>query len=238
MGTIDITTISTIRPSIIEKTFQSVKENFCIAGHNFRLILDVAPIGENGYTRADVVEVGERYFDHRVVRLVKSSPQAEAQKWVWSVSTSDYVLQWEDDWELLRRICFRELVLNFVDPTLAMVFFDREGKSVKDYKGYKGMFKQLDDNLYERTEYFNFGGPPALISQKFLQQALPYMRNNECLDVTCERADVQGFLKGWKFYVSTHPDGPVVRDIGKPWMKKHGFKKDKRSAVGFRWLKV
>ena len=67
---------------------------------------------------------------------------------------------------------------------------------------------------------------------------MPYMRDDECLDVTCERADVQGFLKRWKFYVWTHCDGPVVRDIGKVWMKKNGFKKDKRSSVGFRWKRA
>ena len=130
MGTIDITTISTIRPGIIETTFASLKKNLCIGDQEFRLILDIAPIGEKNKTRADVEAVAKHYFDWRVVRVIDESLQAEAQIWVWSVANSDYIVQWEDDWELLRKVCFKDVVLAFVDPAVAMVFFDREGKSV------------------------------------------------------------------------------------------------------------
>jgi hypothetical protein len=237
MDKIDITTIATIRPDILRTTLGSLKKYLCYPG-GFRLILDIAPVGEKGRDRVDVIWVAKDFFTHQTVRLLDVSHQAEAQKWVWSISSSPQVVQWEDDWQLLRKICVREVCSIFADPTVAMVSFDREGKSAKDYSGYKNMFEQVDRNLYRRIKHLNFGGPPAIINREYLKWALPYMRDNECLDVTCERADAQGFLRGWKFYVMTHDDGPLVRDIGKAWMKKNGFKKEKRSSEGFRWQKI
>jgi hypothetical protein len=237
-GRIDITTISTIRPDIIKQTFQSLAKYLCCKG-GFRLILDVAPVGEDGIERMDVVKVAKDFFPRQIVRLLDVSNQSEAQKWAWSMALSDYVVQWEDDWQLLHRLCLeqvKDIMIN--DSKVAMIFFDREGKSVKDYPGYEGMFKQIDDNLYQRVKHLNFGGPPALISREYLKWALPYVQDNECLDVTCARSDSQDFLKCWKFYVLTSDQGPFVRDLGKPWMKAHGMRRIKRTSVGMKWVKV
>ena len=236
MDKIDITTISTIRPKIIKQTFQSLKEHMC-SGLDFRLIMDIAPVGaNNGDTREDVMRVAHDFFPYHVFRTIKVSRQAEAQKWVWRTAASPYVIQWEDDWQLLRRVCVNSVCSIFADPLVAMVFFDREGKSVKDYKGYKGMFKQVDENLYQRTKYLNFGGPPAIVNREFISRSMPYLRDDECFDVTCERPDAQWFLRGWKFYVLTHPDGPYVRDLGKAWLKANGLKRKKRSSIGMQWI--
>lgn len=237
---IDVTTIATLRPDILDRTLASIRR-YVRSHHIFFLILDIAPVGENGFCQQDVYDVAKTHFGLIRCRMETVSPQAEAQKWVWSKAVTKFVLQWEDDWEALSVVDLDRDVLPKFDanPRLAMVFFDRHGKSVRDYPGYHGMFKQAGNRYFMRVKHKNFGGPPALIRQSFIRAALPLLKDDECLDVTCERQDAQEFLRQWDFGVLTAEDNNgLVRDIGKAWMKKNGFKKIKRGAKGFHWLKI
>lgn len=237
MNTIDITTISTLRPDVLWVALNSVKNNLHYLG-DFRLILDVAPIGDERVKQSDVVRVAKHIFPNILARTNAVSMQAEAQKWVWWRSESPFIIQWEDDWNLLHPIGLRIILKHFEQrPNLAMVFFDRREKPVGNYSGYQGMFSEVEPGFYLRNTFKNFGGPPAVIRRSYLNAALPFLRDDEALDITCRRPECQEFLNRWEFGVLEDPLGRsgLVEDIGKPWREKRGLRMRKDTPVGVRW---
>lgn len=235
--TIDIAMISTLRPDIITTTLSSIKSRVKYGG-DLRLILDVAPVGEKGVTQADIADVARGFFDNVVARTRRVSLQAEAQRWVWSKSTSEHVLQWEDDWEAMANIDLDKLVPLFDrHPECAMVFLDRVGKSVRAYEGYRGMFERVETGVYKRIKHKNFGGPPALVCRPFLLGVCEHIKDNESLDTTCRAKAGQRFLRPWEFLVYAPNNRGLVRDIGKPWLAARGLRMEKKSSKGVRWVK-
>lgn len=238
---IDITMIATMRPEVITQTLGSITQYVkCKSG--LRLILDVAPVGvDEGVNQEDIVAIAKEIMgdENVIARTRKVSLQAEAQRWVWSRSESEHVLQWEDDWVATRTVNLDNIIPLFDEfPDTAMVFIDRVGKSVRNYQGYHGMFRNVKRNVYRRIKHKNFGGPPAVICRPFIVGVCNHIKDDESLDITCRTKAGQKFLKDWEFLVySTSPHG-MVSDIGKMWRAQHGLKMSKKTKYGVRWEKI
>lgn len=236
---IDITTIATLRPEVLRRALASVRERLIFEG-NWRLILDVAPVGDLRWSQSEVIAAAREVFPSMVARANSVSHQAKAQKWVWNQANTDFILQWEDDWVLMCPLEIAGVLKIFENrPKLGMIFFDRAEKPVATYPPYQGMFDQVHPGFYLRRRAKNFGGPPAVIRREYLFGVLPFVRACESLDTTCRSPEAQAFLANWEIGVITNPvDEPqgLVKDIGKEWRQARGFKMKKNTPWGVRWL--
>lgn len=96
---IDITTTATLRPEILEKTFSFFWEHiFSHYDYDYRLIINVDPIGDESYSQEDVLDVAKSFFSHINYNFPDKNSFPKAVKWVWSHSYSDYVFHLEDMW--------------------------------------------------------------------------------------------------------------------------------------------
>lgn len=234
---IDIAMTAAIRPDILERTLSSLKR-YLIWGGEFRLFADIAPVGDLKYTVGEVMEVIASHFDSYKVRTLTDSPQADALKWSWQSTQTEYLLQWEDDWELKSPVNL-ETVIDFMDqdPKIGMVYFDRFGKSVLDYSGYKDKFTYLHSGFWERKMEKSLGGPPALLRASYAREVLPFIDGYTCLDILSREPRVQPILDKWRTFVYTATTGHLVEDIGKQWKEERGIVMVKRTERGVQWQK-
>jgi len=235
---IDITMTAALRPEIVERTLKSISDHIIFNGI-LRLIIDIAPVGDNKYNQLDILNIAPKYFSNINIRTRDISYQAEALIWAWRNAESEFILNWEDDWELLEDIYFDKLIEYFnYYRKLAAINFDRQEKSILNYPGYKDKFELLNKNLYQRKMGYSLGGPPALIRGEFIKQALKYVNPFEYFDITSRKPEVQSFLNEWDHATLIHYDGPYVKDLGKEWRKKHGLKMVKDTSIGVQWVKA
>ena len=106
---LDITTTATIRPNLFRQTLKSFTDNLFVNRKECRLILNVDPIGED-VDPVKVVEVGKSFFDNIIYNIPDKSNFAQACKWCWSNTNSEFVFHLEDDWSLSRKILIKNMI--------------------------------------------------------------------------------------------------------------------------------
>lgn len=242
---IDVVMTAAVRPDIVRRTLESLLNNVQTS-HEFCLVVDIAPVGEiDQYTQYDVEQVIKKYFPKAIIKISDDSPQTVALYWTWLCSTSEWVLQLEDDWVFDRPFnldIMIEYARKFRGKRINQIYIDRHNKSVLNYPPYQGLFSRChdDDRFWVRNIGKSFGGPPALLNQKYMievcQEFLGWT-TYECLDVMCRRNDCVAFLKTWDTLVYTGDDGfgHLAIDIGKKWKEQHGIKMVKRTERGVQW---
>lgn len=233
---IDIAMTAALRPDVIRRTLQSLKNN--ITGAELNLIVDIAPVGDKRFTQENVVDVIKEYFPDAGIRVCSVSLQAEALKWTWDMVGTPYFLQWEDDWLLEAHLDLTP-VIGFMNgwTDSGLVLFDRSDKSVLNHPGYKGKFRYIYDGFWERTEEKSLGGPPALVRKAYADEVCDIIDDKTCLDILTHEQKAQEILNRWRVCHYALPSGGFVHDIGKPWMKEHGLKRIKRTDKGVLWVK-
>jgi len=107
---LDITTTATIRPNLFYQTLSSFTKNLFVHQKEYRLILNVDPIGED-VDPMEVIEVGKKFFDNVVYNIPDKPNFAQACKWCWSNTSSEFVFHLEDDWFLMKKILIGNLCL-------------------------------------------------------------------------------------------------------------------------------
>lgn len=236
---IDITMISTIRPEIVRRTLQSLVK-YLKNPDGFKLIIDIAPVGEMDKTQDDIAKIAGSCFEEIIARTNLISYQAEALIWTWQQAGGEFILNWEDDWEVMQNINISQLISVFNEyPKLAAINFDREGKHILTYQGYKGQFFPIPGkDIYQRKTGYSLGGPPAIIRKEYIKEALNYISPVECLDITSQKAEVRKFLDTWDHATIARSNSAYVKDIGHQWKKEHGIKRIKDSKVGVQWVKI
>lgn len=77
------------------------------------------------------------------------------------------------------------------------------------------------------------------MTKEYIKGVIPFIKNNECLDITSRCKESQAFLKNWNIavYTGENNEGNLVRDIGKDWRKKHGLKMVKNTPKGVSWIR-
>ena len=101
---IDIVTTATIRPDILDVTYNSFFKHLFKDSFEYRLIINIDPVGDKRYTQGDVLRVAKKYFKNIVYNFPDQSNFTKAVKWCWSKTESDYVFHLEDDWEILKDV--------------------------------------------------------------------------------------------------------------------------------------
>ena len=98
---IDVTTTATLRPEVLRETYELFWKNFfsgCNPNYQFRLIINVDPIGDSAYCQEDVLNVAKDFFPRVCYNFPNHNSFPKAVKWVWSHTFYDYVFHLEDMW--------------------------------------------------------------------------------------------------------------------------------------------
>jgi len=223
MKKIDITVSATIRPKLFQKTLLSFTNNMLKNQLDYRIILNIDPIGEKK-DPMDMVEVARGFFKDVVYRIPNEPSFPEAVIWCWKQVEGDYVLHLEDDWKLLMPINIDNMIeiLNN-DPRLISLRLSKIGKpetvSSPDRGGY----------IYYPKLSLN----PTLLKGSFIKKIVNLMdptlnpeKQLRCGKATERNRYLCSFLHG--VYTKESLD-QIVKDTGRSWMEATEYEKD----IGF-----
>ncbi len=106
---IDITMPAVVRPPLLEGTLKTIVENVVDDINRFRLIINVDPVGE-AVKPGKVVKVARKYFPDIIYRIAPKPSFPKAVKWIWSQATAPFILHWEDDVNIVRKIDINDML--------------------------------------------------------------------------------------------------------------------------------
>lgn len=124
---IDITTTATIRPDLLYNTLRYFVERMFWEKKNYRMIINIDPIGEDK-SPMDVVAVAKSFFDNIVFNIADEPNFAQAVKWCWKNTESEYIFHLEDDWHPHKKIKISDLT-GIMDKNLNLISL-RLGKNI------------------------------------------------------------------------------------------------------------
>lgn len=226
MKEIDICITATIRSKILEETLKSFTENMLFDKDQYRLIINIDPIGEKLEKKYDVLKVAKKYFKKITYNFPETPGFTKAVKWCWGQSKSKYIFHLEDDWKLLTKID--------IDSMIKILNSDKRLVSLRLN------IEETKENLEfsEKYGYVNFPRislNPTLFKGSFIKNILPMMDDNKNPEKqlrTYEETELGKYLFNFKHGIYTKDSTKkVVEDIGRDWMKKTKYKK----KIGFMY---
>ena len=213
---IDICIISVVRPSVLDITLKSFTEKMLTNKNDYRIIINVDPIGEN-IPRKHVLKVVNNYFDNVVFNYPSVPGFTKAVKWCWEQTNSKYVFHLEDDWKLLSDINIQNMIeiLNKYDD-LASLRLDkhRTGKSKHSCKyGF----------IYHPKISLN----PTLFRGDFLRNVAELMdvNLNPEKQLRPSKSPRGQYISKFNNGIYVKDGNKVVLDIGRTWMNQSDYTK-------------
>ena len=180
MDKVDITMTAVLRPAILRETLEKIVKHVVDDPNRFRLIINIDPIGEKIKPK-EVVKVCRRYFKDVIYNIPKKPSFPKAVKWVWENSNAPFVFHWEDDVNILRDINIGEMIkiLNDHERLSSLRLYKDKTPKSKRFKTFSCMWIYNKAGFYVATDWKRqFGLNPILIKRKFINQALPMMKDN------------------------------------------------------------
>jgi hypothetical protein len=214
----DVTLTACCRPDVLRETLSSFREN--LRGFDFAqavLFVNVDP-RPAGCDRHAVVAVCDQFFARACVNLPAEASFPRAVRWLWQRPATEYFLHLEDDWVLERPVEVADLlrVLDAGDPTLAVV-------NLRAYR-HGGTRICLAPGLW-RTDAARAIAARMVNWANPEQQLRPVMPRNP-------DGGKHGDYKGRQY----PDDRIVIRDIGRPWLRRSGWRREGRSFT--KWVSV
>lgn len=212
---IDITMPAVVRPEIIRRTLSSFCDNMLKERNEYRLILNVDPIGEN-YKQNEIYKIALKYFDNIEVNYPETPSFTKAVYWCWSQVKSDYVFHLEDDWWLCRPCNIYQMIyiLN-QNPTLASLRLNKERT-----KGFK------EGQKLGFVSHPKISLNPTLFRGDFIKgvYGLMDLTLNPEKQMRSNKTPRGKFILQWThgIYISESYLN-MVDDIGRDWMAKTKF---------------
>lgn len=256
----DLMCTATLRPELIKRTFDShIKYLFKDHIKKAHLVLNIDMVGSDMPERS--VDSILEYFDSIPFREItinmSNQPHfGQAFKWCLGQICEPLVFNLEEDWELSQELDFERMVELFeIDHSLVHLrlsmfqSYKIEGDTM-EYKGklydhyemktwnkyikWNGAFFDIPRNL---RGVIGWAGHPSLNKTAFMlgfASVLDPNKNHE--------KQIKGhkpILLNSHFGVFHPPESPpAVYDIGRAWMKDHGFKKKGTKAFFVEWESV
>ena len=226
--TIDLCVVATLRPDILEKTFESFIKHVIFDGKmTLRINIDHVPMSEennnNILKMGMVVGSMATKIDFKVYVSSMLGNFAKAVKRLWSESTADYVFHLEDDWKFIKNIDLNECVERMENENFDYMRFPKKNaphlnKVALQPSLWKG------DIVREISKY--------MIIDKDPEKQLRTGQGNDELD----KILIELQNKGLKDYCSDW----CCEDIGREWRTKHGLEKwNKNKGNNYiTWTKV
>lgn len=189
------------RSEIFQKSIDSLYRNLVgCAFHQSSLIINIDPMIDAGLDdeRARCMRIAERYFGNVVPNCPSFPNFALAVRWVWLKATDEFIVHWEDDWELLTRVDARELItrmrMNSLDHILLRAW---------------------------RWRNYPFCLGPGLLRRQFYRRYAGLIAP----ELNPEMA-IRTLIEGAQYSQYVHPptcDHVIVRDLGRPWMRESSY---------------
>lgn len=204
--TIDVLTTACRRPDVYADTLASFTANLGgIDWAGCRLWLNVDPVGPGD--ALDVADVARRHFGDVVVNMPAVASFPAAVKWCWSREhTTPFALNLEDDWRLCQPIDVLDLMAFFRDPGLSCV-------NLRAYRFPPSEQKICLSPGVLRSSHARTMAERMVTNANPEQQLRRETALNPC------GGKHEGF-RGMQY-----PAKPVLRDIGRPWLKTSGWRK-------------
>ncbi len=248
MINIAITMTATRRRDILYKTLKSFQEYFLGPYTNIRYkyVVNVDPVGPSTIEEIKVMlaELVPYTLDITCPDTA-SFPRAFRRVWTKVLETNaDLVFHLEDDWELLRHISLPDMLYTFLSyPDLAILRLSafRSGptsmKIWNRWTEYNGDFFQISD---AERGLLGFAGHPSLIRREFVELATKVLdgKSNPEKQLKGRNPVLKPYFGSHIFGVYNTPDSPaLIRDLGRKWMIKNGYRKVGSKAHFTNWEK-
>jgi len=243
LNKIDITITACRRRRILRRTLESFYDNLLWRKDVLtRIIINVDPVGDNEDSMLSV-DLCRDFTDDVVFRCPDSPNFGKAFKWTWTKVDSDWVLNLEDDWELLTVVDIKdifEILKKFQKLALLRFPFDAAGRN-KIMAWSKVPFDWNGDYFECNEKHWAYCGHPSVIKSAWIKRMLPLIKP-ELSPEKQFRASNPPLIKqvleyDYGLFGGPYHD-PYIRDLGRNWMKKFGWKKTKRGHPFAVWEKI
>jgi len=239
---IDITMTAVVRPGILGDTLKTIVENVVDDIDRFRLIINVDPVGAK-IKPAKVVKTARKYFPNVIYNIPKEVSFPKAVKWIWSQSTAPFVLHWEDDIDILRKIDIKNMmdILNKYKELSSLRLYKHPTPKTKTIATFSCKWKYNQDGFYIASDWKKqFGLNPILIKQEFVSEAVTLLRDdiNPEKQFRASQKFMTPLIKKWKYGLYTTPGQPRLIDGRKGQRWKNAMKLQKPKGRTFlNWEK-
>jgi len=209
---IEYTTTATCRPEVFERTLASFSSK--LIGNNFKssllhLNVDPVPVANDA---VEVLRVARRYFGSVNCNIPERPSFPAAVRWCWSQPSTDYFFHLEDDWEMTEPFALKDMV----------ELMERHvGLSCVNLRAYVGARSKID------TRICLLPGLHRTRDAKVIASRLSLTANPEkqLRPITAENPEGG---KQDPFIGTQVPMYPILRDIGREWLSKSGWEKDRQ----------
>jgi len=242
-----VLTPSTLRPSLLLKTFSSFHEKmFSLAPKevSFELALHIDCVGESNATDIDNLLIVNDYIRVTSCRKNRTPPHSLSRAFIWlwkqaSKSIIDYVFYLEDDWELLKEVNVAEMIECFEHnrnlATLRLPFTRLDNTFSKNWAHkfpWNGMYFECPDEI---KYTIGWCGHPGMVNVNFIRQFVDKVDPNWCPELRLKGYhDIAKEIIDWDYGVYGHPgETEYIKDIGREWRNTRGITKLKNTSWSF-----
>jgi hypothetical protein len=212
-------TTAMLRPELLAKTYESFRQHLQgIDLQKTQLFINIDPAPAAGSATA-VLDVANQFFGKVTPRLSPAPSFPAAVKWCWQQADTDYLFHLEDDWQLLRPFNVSRAVEvmdakpNLIQCVLRAYKYDLAGKYAYDKF-------VLSPHVSRRSFYQRMGS--VMTTDRNPEQQL---RLHEA---------ARGCGKEVNHIQCTNRI--LVKDIGRQWLHKSGYKRPKLKYKFTRWI--
>ncbi len=240
---IDICMTAVLRPSLLEKTLSRIVNCIFDERHNFRLIINVDPVGED-ISPEQVIKVAKIYFKNIIYNIPKEPSFPKAVKWIWSASAAPYIFHWEDDVFILKKIDISKMIniLESYSDLSSLRLYKHNTPNSKSFHTFGSVWHYNEEGFYiaERWQE-QFGLNPILIKREFIKKAVPLIKEdcNPEKQFRATNKSMVPLISKWKYGLYTNPGDQALvwGKEGERWKKKYGFSKERNAFVVWKKYK-
>ena len=246
----DITMTATLRPELIKRTIESFHKNLFGYWMDFCHIyvnVDNAGCDEEKERIVKFREIEKfllSYFSPEMVTINYKEPHFPSA-WFWCMENtkSRLVFHLEEDWELNYKLNFEEMYGMFYKyknlKHLRLSMFRSDDKAIKMWQKHFALWNDHFFQIEEKSvKAVGMCGHPSLNDGQWLRDAAAKMNRERNPEKQFHWGPVD-FLNEFVLgndYGLFQPQNsrPVLREIGRQWMKDHGYKK--AGGVNCEWF--
>ena len=238
---ISVTMTATWRPEILERTLKSFFTNlWMLKDPRLKLIINIDPVGANKDKSGDIIEICSNYFREVKINRPKIAHFPSAVRWVWTNSDSPFIFHLEEDWELLYKMDFENMLWCFIqNPKLAHLRFSifrstqLTCKNWKYFFTWNGRYFQCPD---KDKGTVGWCGHPSLNRGGFIRDCASQMdfNLNPEKQIKWHFPLIKPLIDQHDFGCFIPQNSPAnIRDIGREWMIKNNFRKKGKNKEWF-----
>jgi hypothetical protein len=239
---IDVVMTATYRPELIERTLSSFFKNlFSDHKENLRLVINIDPVGSNKNKTPEIKEIISKYFKNILVICPNKPNFPKAFHTVWENCSSEYVFYLEEDWELLQKLDFNQMIAIMKDNNhlahLRLNIFksnERETKCWKFFVPKNGRFYECST---EQSMEIGWCGHPSINRLSFMKEVIKRIDSKLNPEKQIKGRFIGDILALWRFGIYAPNFNPSIKDIGREWMIKNGWSKKGNKAWFIEWQK-